>query len=386
MIDQSSIDLRHLVGDGLKKVAGTHGGEYAGACPFCGGRDRFRVWPEQGRWWCRQCERCGDAIGLIQQRDGVSFGEALRSLGLGAGRMGNGQWTMDNAGGGSRQPAPVQPPDPLKPPPAAWQETARRFVEASVVHLHGTYRKPLEWLHRRGFTAETITAAHLGYQPHDAWLPRSAWGLPEEEGRKLWLPRGVVIPWFVSGHLWRVYIRRPVGQPKYICLPGSSNAIYNADTIRPGEPVLLVEAALDALAIQQAAGDLCAAVATGTTGGRAVSWIGRIARASLVLLAYDNDSGGDSPTAYWRDVLGTRVHIWRPYLNDPAAMLEQGMDVRGWVAAGILMAAPPDAASLEERLFAAADAGDWAVAEALAAHHSAPAGVRVFLTRLREGG
>ena len=48
-------DLLGLIGADtrLKKVASTGGGGYAGACPFCGGRDRFRVQPEQGRWWCR---------------------------------------------------------------------------------------------------------------------------------------------------------------------------------------------------------------------------------------------------------------------------------------------------------------------------------------------
>ena len=31
----------------LKRIASTGGGEYAGPCPFCGGRDRFQV--AQGR-------------------------------------------------------------------------------------------------------------------------------------------------------------------------------------------------------------------------------------------------------------------------------------------------------------------------------------------------
>jgi len=29
----------------VKRVATTGGGEYAGPCPMCGGRDRFRKWP-----------------------------------------------------------------------------------------------------------------------------------------------------------------------------------------------------------------------------------------------------------------------------------------------------------------------------------------------------
>ena len=30
----------------LRKVAATNGGEWAGPCPFCGGDDRFRLWPQ----------------------------------------------------------------------------------------------------------------------------------------------------------------------------------------------------------------------------------------------------------------------------------------------------------------------------------------------------
>ena len=34
----------------IKRVANTNGGEWAGPCPFCGGEDRFRVWPDEGTW------------------------------------------------------------------------------------------------------------------------------------------------------------------------------------------------------------------------------------------------------------------------------------------------------------------------------------------------
>jgi hypothetical protein len=84
-------------------------------------------------------------------------------------------------------------------------------------------------------------------------------------------------------------------------------------------------------------------------------------------------------------MLGARAHVWRPYLDDPAAMLEQGMDIRGWVAAGLLAVLPPDLATLEERLFAAAEAGDWALADALAARHTDAAGARLFVEQMRQG-
>src|SRR5207245_596775 len=45
-------DLLGLIGADtrLKKVAMTGGGEYAGACPFCGGRDRFLEASEAALW------------------------------------------------------------------------------------------------------------------------------------------------------------------------------------------------------------------------------------------------------------------------------------------------------------------------------------------------
>lgn len=54
--------------------------EYSAACPFCGGVDRFCVWPEKDRYWCRQCNRKGDSIQLIRDLDGMTFNEAKEAL------------------------------------------------------------------------------------------------------------------------------------------------------------------------------------------------------------------------------------------------------------------------------------------------------------------
>ena len=75
---------------GLKRVASTNGGEWAGPCPLCGGEDRLRVWPNADRpgAWCRRCEASGDALswqvrigGDDPQRRGATA-ETLRRLGL----------------------------------------------------------------------------------------------------------------------------------------------------------------------------------------------------------------------------------------------------------------------------------------------------------------
>lgn len=57
--------------------------EYAGACPWCGGRDRFRVWPgPPGACWCRQCGFHGDVITVFRQHTGAGFREAVRFAAL----------------------------------------------------------------------------------------------------------------------------------------------------------------------------------------------------------------------------------------------------------------------------------------------------------------
>ena len=57
---KSQVDLVSLLGRDttLKYVATTDKGEWAGPCPVCGGRDRFRVWPnaDKPHFWCRDTD------------------------------------------------------------------------------------------------------------------------------------------------------------------------------------------------------------------------------------------------------------------------------------------------------------------------------------------
>jgi hypothetical protein len=120
---------------------------------------------------------------------------------------------------------------------------------------------------------------------------------------------------------------------------GSANALYNVDALQPGRVAVLGEGPFDALAVEQAAGDLVAGVASGTTSARRMRWISRLALCSEVLVALDNEDEQKSDVAqaiaYWLEVLHPRARRWRPYLKDPAQMLEQGMDVRDWMMAGL---------------------------------------------------
>jgi hypothetical protein len=56
------------------------GGEYVGACPVCGGRDRFSINPKRRIWNCRGCGKGGDVIAFVQHLRGLGFLEAVRDL------------------------------------------------------------------------------------------------------------------------------------------------------------------------------------------------------------------------------------------------------------------------------------------------------------------
>lgn len=70
--------------NGWQPVRVSSVGEAAGPCPFCGGHDRFVVWPasseRDGRAWCRQCRWVGDIIALYRDLERVTFVRALEDI------------------------------------------------------------------------------------------------------------------------------------------------------------------------------------------------------------------------------------------------------------------------------------------------------------------
>ncbi len=73
--------------------------EYSSACPFCGGTDRFCIWPDKNRAHCiRGCDWKGDDIQLLRDLDGLSFKEAAGAVGRG-----------DNGGRSQTRPTQSKP-------------------------------------------------------------------------------------------------------------------------------------------------------------------------------------------------------------------------------------------------------------------------------------
>src|SRR5262245_13635527 len=56
------------------------GVERVGACPRCGGTDRFSINTVKGVFNCRRCAHGGDVIELVEWLDNCQFAEAVETL------------------------------------------------------------------------------------------------------------------------------------------------------------------------------------------------------------------------------------------------------------------------------------------------------------------
>ena len=302
-----------------------HSIEYAGPCPFCGGTDRFHVWPEAERphYWCRQCKASGDAIEYLRMHDKMRFYQACRYLGI-----------KPSGYTSSTQLISCLPLD-LDPPGEVWQQRANKFCQIAAERLWSEQGSGMRaYLHSRGLHDESIHRAGLGYHPTERKELATTWGI-EADG-PVWLPAGLVIPGVVSGVFWRVNIRTGQAQRPYVAVAGSLSLLYQADLLSEEKPAMLLESDLDALQVHQEAGDLISPVATeGTNGARHLYWIGHLATPRFVMVSYDADEAGDQAGEWWQAHL-PHTWRWRPLVKDPGEMHRLSISVREWVEDALL--------------------------------------------------
>ena len=351
-------------------------------CPECGkGDDRLVIFPESGDTGFVWCRRCGygrrdspggaiDGIQYLRDVEGYTFAEACDFFGV---DRGDSSTTSRPA----KPKKPTRPPlDDTKdtkdkkdtkdtghtltkdepdedepgwkdytPPPDLWQERALIFCEACKRTLRAdtaAAKSARSYLYGRGLSDDTIEEAGLGLNLRDQYPTKQSWGL-EGDG-KVWLPRGITIPWGDGERVIGVNIRRPEGdvepggdpweQRKYQRASGAGSPLYGV-MWTDNRPVVLVEGEFDALAITQTAGDLVDALATGSTGGaRRRQWLDLLRDAPAVLVAFDSEEAGETAAREWLHVLPNATR-WHPHGKDTAEMLETGQDVRMWVRFGL---------------------------------------------------
>lgn len=333
MIDQTNVNLIDLIPTQLKKVASTNGGEYAGACPMCGGKDRFRVQPNakpNPRWFCRHCsERGGDAIAFIMKHRNCDFKEAVRELNL----------QLDPTYSKSpqkQQPAPPSLPYAKEKPTASdgdkWQNRAHAFIDYAETQMWTGYNDGLKYLHNRGFNDRTIAVHQLGYNPSDL---RDDWGLEKD----VWLPRGIVIPYergefaeITKIRTRRLDYKNGDTTGKYIPPAGVKNTAYLTRRLLVNDYVLIVESELDAIIFKQEIDEpIFVAMATGGThGAKMLKYLALLSLAKRVIVAFDDDESGQKASQYWLNALTNAVRLV-PTQHDINDMVMAGDDLRHWL-------------------------------------------------------
>lgn len=325
-----------------KKEATTGGGEWHGTCPGCGGKDRFRIQPNNsgkrciGFFACRQCDLKGDTISFCIDVMGMTPEQAY-----------------DAANAKPREKPFLKPvmkqsfvPNVITSPSAEWIERAASFVNWAHERIF-EQSDVLHWLEKRGLPLDAVKKFKLGWCANDKSkngyfkCERSAWGLPDEidetgELKGLYLPRGLVVPSIEKdGSVTRIKIRRsdwnPDSEfPKYKAIPGSmSGLMIVGDT--SNKLMVIVESELDALAIDFACSDFAFAVGVGSNSKNPDNVTDYLAQRKTLLICRDNDDAGKTMFYKWRKLYMHASDHPTPIGKDIGEAIQQGLNIREWL-------------------------------------------------------
>ncbi len=148
---KSKLSVLEIVGEQVQlRKAGT---TYKGLCPFHGEKTpSFVVTPGRESWHCFGCGEGGDIFSFVMRRDGLSFPEALKRLAARAGIEIDERTSREDAR----------------------KARLHEVLENAIAFYHAVLTQSkvgapaLEYLHKRGFTDETIQKFQLGWAP-DGW-------------------------------------------------------------------------------------------------------------------------------------------------------------------------------------------------------------------------
>jgi DNA primase len=345
----------------MKKVSSHKGGEYHGACPGCGGNDRFHVWPEQndgqGSFWCRSCGKGGDLIQFLMDFCGKNFPEAAQIAGKELAEEDQYRAPKPPKDKTAAGWTPVDAAD-LDARTGLWKEHAARLVGWAHNQL---MKNPemMAWLIARGIDKDAMTEFKLGLNTgkdgKDLWRPRESWGLPtflKENGQKkrLWIPRGLVIPYIIDNEIIRIRIRRFGNEePRYFVLPGGASQVMVLGTDKKAHVV--IESELDTIMVFMKVRDLgVGAIGLGSSHTKPDAETDEILKKDLCILnALDFDRAGATAYNWWKERYA-RCERW-PVASgkDPGEAYQAGVDIREWIRLGLPPVMTTKASRLTQR-------------------------------------
>jgi DNA primase len=338
---KENVNLQALVESDLGPPVKKAGGVRHWLCPFHADHKSpsLAVWPDH--WHCYGCGEHGDAITWREKYHHEDFKAACSALG--ALELGAGQPVV------SRR---VEEMRVKLPPSPQWQDRSMEFMVNSYVTLWGSIHdkgsglpevsaKARDWLSKRGLVDQAMLEwAYIGFNAEDRHEDPAEWGLPPDpDGKKIWLPRGIVIPQWQAGAytLWGLKVRRAAGDPKYIHIRGSVPSLYGVDTLNGQGRAFVCEGEFDALLLRQHVGDVAGVVTMGGATCHDIdSWLPHLLSIKRLFICTDNDPAGEKAVDHWLS-LTKRARRVRPPggAKDITDAWTAGADLRDWAQAAI---------------------------------------------------
>jgi len=305
LVDVIGVDL----GEPIKR-----GSQLFWQCPFHDDHDpSLTIMPDGRRWKCFGCEKSGDAIDWLMERQGITFREAVNHPGQ-----------ASSIDGYSVSSANCVPPSRMRFQIPGWEMKAGQVVEDCVHILHAIDgEKPRQWLVNRGLKTETLIRWQIGYNPR----PDRLGGMNVDQG--------ILIPWIDFGMVKAINVRRPDSSPKYKMVTGSRRrGLYLGDAFEIRRPTLLVEGELDALLGWQEVGHLVNVATLGSATSRPDAEAIRLLLGSpVILLVYDHDDAGEKAADYWQKITKRVIHLQVPEGKDLTEFHQAGGDIKAWIHA-----------------------------------------------------
>ncbi|MGD9732574.1 MAG: CHC2 zinc finger domain-containing protein [Desulfamplus sp.] len=360
--------ISNSTGNSYKKKASTNGGEYSGSCPWCSGEDRFSIHPANNHYVCRQCKKAGDSISFLMDYEHKSYPQACVLLDMPFERKKpRYSSSLNSVNGSAWKPRSNASPD------LVWHQKAASYLFQCFKFLMSAQPEAKEhrkWLNERGVSNDLIKKARLGWNAQSMSFSRESWGLAVDENEldklpaaynrhKIWIPAGLLIPYFENEKLIRLRIRQenPESTNRFILVAGSSMNYLNHSSadlsrasqlkehllkpesadIEKNKTVMVVESELDGWLIHdyaQQAGILLTVLSIGNVSARPEQSAHEIiANADKVFLCLDNDPPGDTETVWWKQQYPHVIDARMPaeYGKDPGDAFKAGLDIKSWL-------------------------------------------------------
>jgi len=222
-----------------------------------------------------------------------------------------------------------------------WHDHGFPFVVQCRRNLE-SFGPALESFQKMGFSRKTIRKHWLGINPEERRWDRKAWGLVEKRDQHgneefLSLPAGLVIPRFHEAALTRLVIRPShYSDTRNDILVEGSDApplFMAASVMEEDTPCVGVSDDLEAMLVEQEAGDACCVVslkAASDKPGKDTAGIIERAKVFLIVLT-GNEEKRESEWREWSKTYGNAQKLLLPGYGNILEAAKSGFDIRTWI-------------------------------------------------------